>query len=167
MKRYPHPLRFVIAVFDAPIGKCVTLYFRYRFHKEPLQVIAWVFIGTSKFLTTVTQARERLYLLDPSILENMTEPQTVIHFPQELYGVSEWGMGTISESYLEWGVDGVLVAWAYILYRSQLYKGNLWYLTGSGASEIESEARAKTRRWILNFGLPLPLCKPFDPIREI
>jgi hypothetical protein len=129
-----------------------------RFHR--LRVGKWTFAGSVQFLKLVGDAREKLQICDPKIMEEMIDSITVVHLGDQISGAASWGYCIISDAYVAWGGDGILAAWVYFLYQSLEFRRNRWAMADAENSvEADLRARRKAGAWLKEHQFSGKLCR--------
>jgi hypothetical protein len=142
---------------------CTTLSILSRIQRfQWKQVGKWVFVGPAEFVQLVDEARQRLEIEDPGLLNSMTIPYKVIYSPKGLFSFPLWRYGGVSDGFTIWKSEGVLAAWIYFYYHSlQATKGR-WFLSDrQNSTGANKEAKANTRDWLMSHEFPEELSEAF------
>ena len=160
-------LRYCGSYFFEPIVRG-SLWFAFSFVScrfeghTSTKVESWKFIGPNSFTGLVKRARTRIEQEDPDLLKMMTDSYTVIYLPENLNSLPAWRYGTIPDSYLAWGEEGVVAAWLYLYFHSLSYRKSRWLLAiAENSRNAAIDGRKQTGEWLRQHHFPSELVDCF------
>ena len=155
-------LRYFVSLVSAPIARTGVRIFCIRKRWRRLRIEKWTFVGSVDFLNLIEDAKKKILKCDPKIIKEMTSSLTVMNIGDEVVSAPDWGLCTISNSYIAWGADGVLAVWIYFIYHCLARKDRWMNTAAENSFEAYRQSRVKAALWLREHQFPEELCEAIN-----